>query len=451
MHALANTGLFVQGLIIYSVCAFILTPTLSNANEMPIVEARNSIKSLVPIDQATRTTDQEQPIASVKSHRRLSSEGSSSGRVENKPRDFDQINVESELAKTHTERREPNGTVYFVERRSSEEFALQILDKAIEPIGEESPNTAATPLSVDDVEPPREVVALVHREDGCTGEQLSADKVTVLPTTMAEDNDSGILVISQVSLNEGKMASETPVHFSAESHPMAINHMEGTKTLPLNRSNKYDRSKSQTLGPSVKPSKSDTDLRSLLFAEIKMLRPKDDEEQEEQFSDPTNDPEGLSAPVETKSPTIPEPPVFDQEQYDKFGTMPKKNFKITTMKRKAPSPPEPTEQELPESTVTLSSPNFASFKSKLEALYSRGPPTTFPKPPAYRRSQTYSPGTDANPNPSPDLEIQLVKVNLRPTDTVNRQKLIFNDVLKSIHADTKPSDSNQRVEPHEEN
>lgn len=454
----------------YSVCAFILTPQqMQPPNDSVIVEARNSIKSLVVLEQKTtmskeheitQKSNQNGGVAMRESPSSSSSSVSaSSACLDSDPRKeeipFDKINVESELARTHTERREPNGTVYFVERRTSEDFALQMLDKAIEPAERDvdeaagDANLSQSPppgaMSSDEVEPPIETVALVHREGDANVRnrvQTEADaEAEASPTPSPEDNDSGILIISQMSLNDP----------NPDSHPI-VTHMEGTKTLPLNRSHKYNRAKSLTMGP-VKSSKSDTDLRSMLFEEIKRLRSSEEEE-----GDPLEATESrgsLATPVEALSPTIPEPPKFDQEKFDQIGTMPRQKVKVSTMKRKAPSPPvnrqnseednKPTSPEAPDTTVTLSSPNFASFKNKLEALYSRGPPNNFDKSkaPEFNRSKSYNPisTTAGSENPSADDKFQLAKVNLRPTDTVHRQKLIFNDVLKSINPDTRPSDN----------
>lgn len=384
--------------------------------------------------------------------------------VADKGTKFDQINVESELAGTHTERREPNGTVYFVERRTSEDFALQLLDRAIEP-GDDEPEESTIPpiltpgsMSIDEVEvQPIETVVLVHRE-GNVEDMTPPETTDCVPLATAQspelDNDSGILLVSQMSLNELKSSDESTDHMNSDHHPITITHLAGTKTLPLKRAHKYDRAQSLTLSP-VKTSKSETDLRSMLFEEIKRFRRSDDEED---FTDPPSPVEvNESMPIEALSPTIPEPPTFDQEKYDQMGTIPRPKFRVTTMKRKAPSPPvdkkvsedNSSSDDTPESTLTKSSPHFATFKDKLEALYSRGPPSTFVKAnaPPMNRSQSYHPASTTSMD-SPALDrrstpgetLQFAKVNLRPIDTVHRQKLIFNDVLKAINPDTRPSD-----------
>lgn len=439
----------------YSVCAFILTPKQAPpTNEQIIVEARNSIKSLVPIDQ-TRSMNEIKQANGTAAMRVASSESSLSAssaladpseEVRKEKAHFDQINVESELTSTHTERREPNGTVYFVERRTSEDFALQMLDKAIEPSereSEESVDDSQTPeaISYDEVEPPIETVALVHREE----EEAVEDKhqTTAAPPEIAEDNDSGILVVSQMSLNDPKSidGSTTDQIENSDSLLPITHHIVGTKTLPLNRGHKHERGKSLTMGP-VKPSKSETDLRSLLFEEIKRFKKADDDE--EVIKNPLPVSNSSETPLGTPSPSIPEPPKFDPIKYDLLGTMPRNNkIKVGTMKRKAPSPPVQDEEPPPEeTTVSLRSPNFAKFKNKLEALYSHGPPSNLVKDKQFIRSKSHQPlGSPNAQSPVPDEPIMVAKANLKPTDTVHRQKLLFNDVLKAINPDTRPSDN----------
>lgn len=375
---------------------------------------------------------------------------------------FDEINIESDLVATHTERREANGTSYFVERRTSEERALQMLENALESSSPPEEDTQSTqgPLSIDEIEPPIETVALVHR-----AEEDGAEK------KVEEDTDSGILVVSQMSLIDPQFAQESSGKTDLEansralssSHP-SITHVAGTKTLPLKKkTNKNDRPQINTLHMG-KPSKSDTDLRSMLFEEIKRFRRSDEEDD---FTDPSLSSESIvghsSHPVEALSPTIPEPPTFDQEKFDKAGTIPRPKIKITTMKRKAPTPPTtpvadytpqpPTPEDSTDETLTKSSPNFTSFKSRLEAIYSRGPPNTFAKAPRPPKLATQnSKSGEESPNAdkaTPEEELQLAKVKLRPIDTVHRQKLIFNDVLKAINPDTRPSDI--RNETHQNN
>lgn len=357
----------------------------------------------------------------------------------NEPKDeddsFDRIIVASELEDTHSERREPNGTSYFVERRTSEDRALQMLDNAI--IEEIPAQSLPTPgaLSSDEIEPPIETIALVHR----VGDTILSEN------QHHEDADSGILVVSQMSLNDPKSSTfdlneaEDTATGRSVAHPM-ISHVAGTQTLPMKRMHKSERDKINTLGH-VKLSRSETDLRTMLFEEIKRYRRSDDDEEE--FTDPVaaSEPSNASDPVQALSPTIPEPPLFDQEKFDQMGgTIPRPKLIIGTLKRKAPSPPalnvieSTARDELPETTLTKSSPNFTSFKNKLEAIYSQGPPSGFVKPQRPERSisSVEYPASPSTVEPSPEQELKFAKLNLKPIDTVHRQKLIFNDVLKAM-------------------
>lgn len=56
------------------------------------------------------------------------------------------------------------------------------------------------------------------------------------------------------------------------------------------------------------------------------------------------------------------------------------------------------------------------------------------------RSQSYHPSSTsgaAEETSTAEDTIKLAQVKTKPTDTVHRQKLIFNDVLKAINADTR--------------
>lgn len=404
------------------------------------MEARNSIKSLVAYDQ--HHSNEKRSNGTVNTTR-TSNESILGAYCVDAPQDkddaFDRIIVASELEDTHSERREPNGTSYFVERRTSEDRALQILDSAIELIPEESLQTPGA-MSSDEIEPPIETIVLVHRVGDAP--QLPPEKLD------NEDADSGILVVSQMSLNDPKSSkydlneSEDATADRSVGHPM-ISHVAGTKTLPHKRTHKNEREKINTLGH-VKPSRSDTDLRTMLFEEIKRFRRSGDDDEE--FSDPiaASEPSNGTSPVQALSPTIPEPPLFDQEKFDQIGgTIPRPKLIIGTVKRKAPNPPISVEikssvqslpDELAESTLTKSSPNFTSFKNKLEAIYSQGPPSAFVKPNKLDRSFSSAeyPASPSATETSPEQELKLAKLNLKPIDTVHRQKLIFNDVLKAM-------------------
>lgn len=498
----------------YKICAFVLTkPAESN-----LIEARNSIKSLAAFDQS------EDKLADLKidSNGSLKMQRSSDGQLSNgsaKTADmalpvvkiederaaegqFDEINVESELTRTHTERREPNGTTYFVERQGSDEQkVLDFLDNVIDSRLSVETEMVQTPgaLSNDIVELPIETVALVHRENDQVVQKVEdvEEEIPVKRPLSMEDNDSGILVVSQMSLNESKSAIGSSVNLAREkeqsmsdenlvindNHPV-ISHLAGTKTLPLNKSHKHEYKKMNTMGP-VKASKSDTDLRTSLFEEIKRFRKSDDDEDEFKDNEVAAVPVNEGSPIEARSPTIPVPPVFDREKFDQAGTIPRpKTFSpvssipktATLKKRKAPSPPTPLKfaedtatdpptpldednNNKPETTLSKSSPNFTTFKNRLEAIYSRGPPSLFVK--ATKPKPKSSPGGSISPaesNPdspavaeavtSPEEEIKLAKFNLKPLDTVHRQKLLFNDVLKSIQPDTRPSDHKHEGHSH---
>lgn len=491
----------------YKICVFVI------AKPQPVkdlVEARNSIKSLAALNyteetdlkmdrngslKMQRTSDGELSNGSAKTMEALTPLPVAVVKIEDErvnEGQFDAINVESELTETHTERKEPNGTAYFVEKQGSEEQrALDFLDNVIESRLSLENESVQTPgaLSADIIEPPIETVALVHRaNDEIETKEIrpqETDQISAKRPLSMEDNDSGILVVSQMSLNESKIGSAVNLEIAKEqsmsdenlkindNHPV-ISHLAGTKTLPLNRSHKHEHKKMNTVGP-VKASKSETDLRSLLFEEIKRFRRPEDEDDDFKDTAPVVEAANVKSPVEARSPTIPDAPVFDREKFDQAATIPRPKIIIpktsTLKKRKAPNPPTPvafsidtSTQSTPperededaekkgkeENTLTKSSPNFTTFKNRLEAIYSRGPPSLFvkaSKPKAKTVSGSSSPAESNTESPavtgeiqSPEEEIKMAKFNLKPLDTVHRQKLLFNDVLKSIHPDTRPSD-----------
>lgn len=516
-----------KGLTIYNICTFILVDRgVRNAN---VIDPRASFESKkvdlngTSMKKHSRDIDEDFDKGKLNSVA-LKSEAESvikqkasteepyyesttitkSDSFEDYQKNFDEIVPESEVVNTLTEKKEPNGKSYFIDRKNSEENALELLDSVIlneaQNLGEMTPSL---PIEVSLSEftsyldksalTDIETVATVHREIGSPLQDDSPSfELTVKQIT--DDSDSGILMNSHNSLNEPKPSDiDIESEFNdeiekklsniavlpleeKESQPIVGEKLKplllvsneenietanpktiivnGTKTLPLR--NEMESKKQNA----VKESKSESDLRSLLFAEIKKLKKPEEIVIKEKDEDMFTDSDFLRrpnkvVPVEVLSPTIPAPPAFDPVKFEGIQTIPRPHLKIVPIKQKkrAPSPPAPKkmksptvlEEKTPE-TLTPHSTNFASFKDRLEAIYSRGPPSPFamfnkpskPKPSSNPETPEAEPGDVQSPTET-DNEMQSYKLNTKPFDTVHKQKAIFNDVLKSINPDTRPS------------
>ncbi|KAJ6635061.1 hypothetical protein Bhyg_13644 [Pseudolycoriella hygida] len=89
---------------------------------------------------------------------------------------------------------------------------------------------------------------------------------------------------------------------------------------------------------------------------------------------------------------------------------------------------------------------MVSIKDRLENILKRGPPDRFSRPKSIvpttvdESVTTTSPATVANSQvDEEEVEVVRIKESKKPFDTVHKQKVLFNDVLKSIGAETRPS------------
>lgn len=91
---------------------------------------------------------------------------------------------------------------------------------------------------------------------------------------------------------------------------------------------------------------------------------------------------------------------------------------------------------------------MVSIKDRLENILKRGPPDRFSRPKSIAPAVTTvdddsvtvnSSSTDNDKIDVGDDEVIRIKESKRPFDTVHKQKVLFNDVLKSIGVETRPS------------
>lgn len=156
---------------------------------------------------------------------------------------------------------------------------------------------------------------------------------------------------------------------------------------------------------------------------------------------------------------IPQPPKFDEEL---FKTLDKKYSVFVPTSSPNLSTPRPRLKSIP--IIEVPKPvdtnqdddeelSKTSIKNKLEAIFKKGPPPRIglkkPPPEEALPKKPSTPGVNQK-----DDEIIEVRTPVKP-DTLGRRKILFNDVLKSIKPDTRPSvirnDSMKKTEEHAHN
>uniref|UniRef100_A0A1L8DDZ0 Putative amino acid permease n=1 Tax=Nyssomyia neivai TaxID=330878 RepID=A0A1L8DDZ0_9DIPT len=339
---------------------------------------------------------------------------------DNRAPSLDEIHLVSELSDTHTEKKEPNGTSYFVEEvrgespaQDGEAKVLAFLDGVIETEDTSPPVDRKNSMDSlrDDEVIEKSTVAMIHHEDTVKEEdEECTDKVD---ETMEEKSE--------------------------------IN------TLPR-------RNHDAALG--MKQSKSESDIRALLMRELQQRNPPREPDI------PPTDYESPSDIVPTSSTntsnsSIPIPPAFDPVLYNATtkrspritGRIPRPKIKstppITSIKvLPSPRPSSESQVEVDSKEDSAEEPDennngnkFAGIKGKLEEILRRGPPILFPRPrskPPERAPKTPEPATPDVDEEEPVFTPTVTNPS-KPFDTVHKQKILFNDVLKAIHPDTRPS------------
>lgn len=139
---------------------------------------------------------------------------------------------------------------------------------------------------------------------------------------------------------------------------------------------------------------------------------------------------------------IPEPPKFDEEL---FKTLDKKYSVFVPNQSPTLSTPRPRLKSIPTVEVPKAVDtnkdeeeelSKTSIKNKLEAIFKKGPPPRIGlKKPPPEEALPKKPSTPVNQKEEEKIE---VRTPTKP-DTLGRRKILFNDVLKSIKPDTRPS------------
>lgn len=221
----------------------------------------------------------------------------------------------------------------------------------------------------------------------------------------------------------------------------------------------------KALEPKLKHSKSETDIFNSVVMQgvFKDIRSKYEH----------SDDDGLKKPsvlqmtvtddinIDNINSNVPAPPKFDPFIYKTIGSRhnARKTLKIGDESEYETSPKTPSTAPIitdnEHNDIVLRKKSFddddqtrmISIKDRLENILKRGPPDRFSRPksiiPSAAPTDEITPNETATVNPSTanngDEEIIRIKESKKPFDTVHKQKVLFNDVLKSIGVETRPS------------
>ncbi|KAL1398821.1 hypothetical protein pipiens_008658 [Culex pipiens pipiens] len=389
-------------------------------------------------------------------------QGRAKSRTPSPKSSIDEIVAVSEMADLVTEKVEPSGKAYFVEDvnekesdRSSEETskAIAILDDILD---DEEKNEHTYP-SLDDeslaspVFREQSVIADIHREDEISMlveeifAEVAANAAQNQPPVEETEEPPPIppraaFVVGQDEDAESLNSTEEDVHY---------NRLDSQKQKQFINRPKLQKSSSEPnfvilLDNSTATNESETDTAEHSPQGSVPPAPKFDQVVYNTLK-PDSELVKVTSPIPSRSP-VPEAPKFDPVLYSTLG------------RAKSPRPSLLHSPTINTSGYSEDDPDPSAnprevFKSKLEQLLQRGP-TNKPRPRTVAivdRQVSFPPPvasvTPTQPAPPPSTvtppqptEVTSPTANtLRPFDTKRKQKLLFDDVIKAITPETRPS------------
>lgn len=425
---------------------------------------------------------------------------------------YDEIILASDASSVLTEKKEPNGKAYFVEEISKSPDSLE--RKSFE--DKETSFALACLDDVLETEENEETIAVIHNSD--EGEQSREESPIPPPIPPPPPPPPPPPMYSPIPINTNRKIERTFEPLKTEEEQQSYNTEEDRIKFGSKKQRQFmDRlsiliaggetqlkpktvsikKKEQTNDDSVivanrpvlRQSKSEPFLPSLLLEEIKSRNP--DNPKSPEISEVVNIPEPpkfdeelfnrtntiLPSPVPIVPATIeikveeadtvkveeevvsniPEPPKFDEEL---FKTLDKKYSVFVPSESPTLSTPRPRLKSIPTVEVPKAIDTNededdelkkTSIKNKLEAIFKKGPPPRIGlKKPPPEEVLPKKPSSPVNQKEEEKIE---VRIPTKP-DTLGRRKILFNDVLKSIKPDTRPSvirnDSMKKTE-HQDN
>lgn len=408
---------------------------------------------------------------------------------------YDEIILASDASNVLTEKKEPNGKAYFVEEVSKSPDPFQ--RKSFE-----DKETTFALACLDDVletEENEETVAVIHNSD--EGEQSSREE-SPIPPPIPPPMPPPLTMYSPVPITNNNKSKRTFEPLKTEEEQDTITEEDRSKfgskkqrqfmdrlsiliaggETPLKPKTLSVKRREQTNDDSVivadrpvlRHSKSEPFLPSLLLEEIQSRNPDNPKSPADEvvnipeppkFDEKLFNKTSLPSPlpivptslvdevekaeivtevkvVEEVASNIPEPPKFDEEL---FKTLDKK-YSVFVPSQSPILSNVSTPRARLKSIPTVEVPKVVedededlsktSIKNKLEAIFKKGPPPRIglKKPPP----EEVLPKKPASPVIKKEEEQIDVRIPTKP-DTLGRRKILFNDVLKSIKPDTRPS------------
>lgn len=218
--------------------------------------------------------------------------------------------------------------------------------------------------------------------------------------------------------------------------------------------------------PKLKHSKSEPDIFNSMVMQgvFKDIRSKYEQNEPDASKKPMQMTVTDDIDIDNSNANVPAPPKFDPFIYKTIGTRqnPRMALKIGNDNEyessKKPPLTAPIIMDNDHGTVILREKSseeddqtrMISIKDRLENIFKRGPPDRFSRPKsivsvaatiddASVPTVVNSTRIDNDKIDEDDEEVIRIKDSKRPFDTVHKQKLLFNDVLRSIGVETRPS------------
>lgn len=424
---------------------------ISRVADEEVIEENDTVTKLKLSDELQEESDVDecesmQTIPKVEENVQKSEENLP---VDKRTSSLDEIHLVSEISDTHTEKKEPNGTSYFIEEprtpsppQDGEAKVLAFLDDVIEtedtsPINERK-NSMDSVAENEVIE--KSTVAVIHQEDILKEEE----------EIECAEEDAGESIKPHEEIAE-KYTEENENETNVRSENDKFSAIVKVNTLP--RRNRDDES-------SMKQSKSEVDMRALLMRELQLRNPPQDEPEippvDYEARDSVSEVRKLPHSVSVDS-SIPKAPIFDPVLYNATTkrsprlNIPRPKVKSISPMASGPTSPRPSilaEHPTEDKSQSEEEPDennngnkFAGIKGKLEEILRRGPPLPFSRPRSKPPEQIPAtpPQTPFADHKEPVFTPPPVTNPSKPFDTVHKQKILFSDVLKSIHPDTRPS------------
>lgn len=256
-----------------------------------------------------------------------------------------------------------------------------------------------------------------------------------------DDNDNGIQTI-----DIPEMANQIDENTSSLTFKDRLAMLLGQQSQTIRKFNETISVDAKSPKSGMTHAKSEPDIMKLVFDDIRARQVDIDVDKENEDSGGSMTlPRAQHSANAGETAAIPPAPKFDPIVYKTIGSKvnPRKSpirptlSNAMSLDRAAVGVQQKSKVNAPETDdVHDEKDRMVTIRNKLENILKRGPPNRYSRPPSVPPSPI---PMEATPPLERNEEVFSFKEANKPYDTVHKQKLLFDDVLKSMNSESRPS------------